>query len=369
VRELQQQVQEAIDGLVESGTERGLQVAVYREGEQVVDAVAGIADPETGRLVTSGTPFYAYSVGKGATSAVAHVLVERGLFGYDTPVVELWPEFGANGKESATVRHVLTHTVGVPGIPADITPEDLCDWDGMCAVIADSEPWWKPGTETAYHAYPFGYIVGEIVRRATGKPISQVLREDVAGPLGVADELYFGVPESELGRLARLEDVEGSAEFLAAMPDDAPFFKLGPRATTPTAEFGNRKDILMADIPAGGKTSARATARMFAALMDQVDGVRLISPERLREVSAAAFRGTDRIMGNPVTWALGYSVGQLGSDGQQTPTVFGMGGVGGSWAYADTATGIAFALTKNRLTADFSAAQRISGIVTEAVGD
>jgi CubicO group peptidase (beta-lactamase class C family) len=108
---------------------------------------------------------------------------------------------------------------------------------------------------------------------------------------------------------------------------------------------------------------------MFAALMDQVDGVRLISPERLREVSAAAFRGTDRIMGNPVTWALGYSVGQLGSDGQQTPTVFGMGGVGGSWAYADTATGIAFALTKNRLTADFSAAQRISGIVTEAVGD
>jgi CubicO group peptidase (beta-lactamase class C family) len=369
VRELQQQVQEAVDGLVESGTERGLQVAVYREGEQVVDAVAGIADPETGRPVTSGTPFYAYSVGKGATSAVAHVLGERGLFGYDTPVVELWPEFGANGKESATVRHVLTHTVGVPGIPADITPEDLCDWDGMCAVIADSEPWWKPGTETAYHAYPFGYIVGEIVRRATGKPISQVLREDVAGPLGVADELYFGVPESELGRLARLEDVEGSAEFLAAMPDDAPFFKLGPRATTPTAEFGNRKDILMADIPAGGKTSARATARTFSAFMDQVDGVRLISPERLREVSAAAFRGTDRIMGNPVTWALGYSVGQLGSDGQQTPTVFGMGGVGGSWAYADTATGIAFALTKNRLTADFSAAQRISGIVTEAVGD
>ena len=369
MREVQQQIQDAIDELVDAGTERGLQVAVYRDGEQVVDAVAGIADPEAGHPVASDTPFYAYSVGKGATSTVAHVLVERGLFGYDTPVVELWPEFGAHGKESATVRHVLTHTVGVPGIPADITPEDLCDWDGMCAVIADSEPWWKPGTETAYHAYPFGYIVGEIVRRATGKPISQVLREDVAGPLGVADELYFGVPESELGRLARLEDVEGSAEFLAAMPDDAPFFKLGPRATTPTAEFGNRKDILMADIPAGGKTSARATARMFAALMDQVDGVRLISPERLREVSAAAFRGTDRIMGNPVTWALGYSVGQLGSDGQQTPTVFGMGGVGGSWAYADTATGIAFALTKNRLTADFSAAQRISGIVTEAVGD
>jgi len=367
MRELQQRVKEAIDGLVESETERGLQVAVYRQGEQVVDAVAGVADPYTGRVVAPDTPFYAYSVGKGATAAVAHVLVERGLFGYDTPVVELWPEFGANGKERATVRHVLTHTVGVPGIPDDTTPEDLCDWDKMCAEIADAEPWWEPGTKTAYHAYPFGYIIGEIVRRATGKPISQVLREDVAGPLGVADELYFGMPESELYRLARLEDMEGSAEFLSSMPDDAPFFKLGPRATTPNAEFGNRPDILMADIPAGGKMSARAMARVYAALMSEVEGVRLISPERLREISTAAFSGVDQIMGNPVTWALGYSIGRLGSDAQETPGVIGMGGVGGSFAYADTTTGIAFALTKNRLTADFSAAEQISGIVTRAV--
>src|SRR5919206_283101 len=131
--------------------------------------------------------------------------------------------------------NLTSGTVGVPSIPSETTPEDLCDWDGMCAAIADSEPWWEPGTQTAYHAYPFGYIVGEIVRRATGKPISQVLKEDVAGPLGVANELFFGVPESELGRLARLEDMEGGAEFLASIPDDAPFFKMGPRAVIPTA--------------------------------------------------------------------------------------------------------------------------------------
>jgi CubicO group peptidase (beta-lactamase class C family) len=259
--------------------------------------------------------------------------------------------------------------VGVPGVPADTTPEDLCDWDKMCAAIADAEPWWEPGSKTAYHAYPFGYIVGEIVRRATGKPISQVLREEVAGPLGVADELFFGVPESELGRLARLEDAEGSAEFLAAMPDDSPFFKLGPRATTPTAEFGNRNDVLMADIPAGGKMSARAMARMYAALLGEVDGVRLIAPERLREVSAPAFSGEDQIMGNPVTWALGYAVGRLGADSQGTSAVIGMGGVGGSYAYADTATGVTFAFAKNRLTADFGAAQQIDGIVTKAVAE
>ncbi len=369
VNDIQQRVQEAIDRLVESGAERGLQVAVYRQGELIVDAVAGVADPATGRPVSPDTPFYCYSVGKGATSTVAHVLVERGLFGYDTRIVELWPEFGAHGKEKATVRHALTHTVGVPGIPADTTPEDLCDWDRMCATIADTEPWWEPGTKTAYHAYTFGYIVGEIVRRATGKPISLVLREEVAEPLDIADELYFGVPESELGRLARLEDAEGSAEMLAAMPDDSPLFKWGPRATFPTAEFGNRADVLMADIPAGGKMSARAMARMYAALLGEVDGVRLISPERLREITAPAFSGEDQVMGNPVTWALGYAIGRIETDPQETPTAISMGGVGGSYAYADTTSGVAFALTKNRLTSGFDTAEQVVGIVAGAVAD
>lgn len=367
MHDLQQRVQEAIDGIVVSGAERGLQVAVYRHGERMVDAVAGVADPMTGRPVTSDTPFYVYSTGKGATATVAHVLVERGLFGYDTRIVELWPEFGAHGKERATVRHALTHTVGVPGLPADTTPEDLCDWDKMCATIADAEPWWEPGTKTAYHAYTFGYIIGEIVRRAVGKPISQVLREEVAGPLDVADELFFGVPASVLGRLARQEDAAGSAEFLASMPDDSPFFKWGPRATFPTAELGNRADVLMADIPAGGKMSARALARMYAALLGEVDGVRLISAARLREVSAVAFSGTDQIFGSPSTWALGYLPGRPGADPQEPTTAFGMGGAGGSYGYADPATGVTFALTKNRLTADANAVEQIAALVTAAV--
>src|SRR3712207_1229554 len=110
MNDVQQRVQEAIDRLVESGAERGLQVAVYRHGEQIVDAVAGVADAATGRPVTPDTPIYCYSMGKGATAAVAHVLAERGLFDYDTPIVALWPEFGAHGKERATIRHALTHT-------------------------------------------------------------------------------------------------------------------------------------------------------------------------------------------------------------------------------------------------------------------
>jgi CubicO group peptidase (beta-lactamase class C family) len=363
----QQQVQEAIDQLVEAGIERGMQVAVYRGADLVVDAVTGCADPASGRPVTSDTPFYNFSIGKGTTSAVAHVLAERGLFGYDTPVAELWPEFGVHGKQSVTVRHVLNHSAGVPAIPLDTTPEDLCDWDKMCVAIADAKLWWEPGTKVGYHAYTFGYIVGEIVRRTTGKPISEVLREYVSGPLGVADELYFGMPASEHHRLARLEDAESAAGMMSAMPADLPMFRAGPMTLFPTAQLGNRTDMLTADIPAGGKTSARAIARMYAALLDEVDGVRLISPERLREAAALSMSGVDAVFGMPSAWALGFSIGLPGSTAQDSPTAFGVGGAGGSFAYADTATGIAFALTKNRLTADFSAAVQLSQIVSKAV--
>jgi CubicO group peptidase (beta-lactamase class C family) len=369
VNDLQQQVQAAIDQLVGSGAERGVQVAVYRHGEQVVDAVAGVADPATGRPVTPATVFYPFSVGKAMASTIAHLLVERGLFGYDTPIAELWPEFGAHGKQAATVRHALTHTAGVPGIPAGTTPEDLCDWDRMCAAIADAEPWWEPGSKTGYHAYTFGYIVGEVVRRATGKPISRVLLEEVATPLGVPEELYFGMPAAEHGRLATLEDAPGSTEWLASMPADAPMFKVGGPAVWPTAALGNRRDILEADIPAGGKLTARAIARMYAALLGEVDGVRLLPPERVREATAVAFSGTDQLMGNPARWALGYAVGGIGPQLQDVETVFGMGGAGGTFAYADRATATAFALNKNRLTADFDAAGQVAGIVAKAVAE
>src|ERR1700704_6434683 len=113
---VQKQVERAIDKLTESGAERGLQVAAYWQGELVVDAVAGAVDPATGRPVESSTVFYNFSIGKAAASTVAHVLAERGLFGYDTPVADLWPEFGAHGKGKVTVRHVLSQSAGVPGI-------------------------------------------------------------------------------------------------------------------------------------------------------------------------------------------------------------------------------------------------------------
>jgi CubicO group peptidase (beta-lactamase class C family) len=365
--ELQQQIQKTIDELVDAGAERGVQVAVYRDGEQVVDAVAGVADPATGAPVTPATVFYNYSVGKAATSTIVHRLVERGLFGYDTPVAELWPEFSAHGKQAVTVRQVLNHTAGVPAIPLDVTVEDLCDWDRMCAAIADEEPWWEPGTKVGYHAYTFGYILGEVARRATGQPISALLATEVTEPLRVAGELWFGMPASEQHRLARLEDEPGAAEMaaqmLASMPPDLPMFKAAPMETMPNATFGNRPDTLAADIPAGGKVSARAIARLYAALLGEVDGVRLLSPERLREVTAVSSSGPDEIFGMPTTWGLGYAIGLPGGP---RDTAFGIGGVGGSFAFGDTATGTAFAVTKNRISSDFATATRLSQLVIAA---
>ena len=366
MNDTQQQVQEAIDQLVESGSERGLQVAVYRQGHPVVDAVAGVANPAAERLVASDTPFFSFSIGKGVAATVVHVLAERGVLSYDTPIVELWPEFGAHAKETATVRHALSQTVGVPGLPSGLTPEGLYDWDKMCTIIADAQPWWEPGTRIGYHALTFGYIVGEIVRRATGKPISQVLREEVSGPLGIAGELFFGVPESKLGRLALLEEAEGNQGMFAEMPEDSPMLKLGPPECT-TAAYGNRADTLTADVPAYGTVTARAVARLYAALLGEVDGVRLISPERLREVSAVAMTGVDQVFGFPTSWGLGYSIDRIGTESQETPTVSGVGGIGGSYAYADTATGTTFALTKNRLAPGFDTAEQVAGIVTNAV--
>ena len=364
--DIQNQVQDAIDRLVESGAERGLQVAVYHHGEPVVDAVAGVADPTTGRPVTSDTPFFSYSIGKGVASTVVHVLAERGVLDYDTPIAELWPEFGAHGKEGATVRHALSQSVGVPGLPDGLTVEDLCDWEEMCAIIADSELWWEPGTRIGYHAITWGYIVGEIIRRASGQPIPRALREEVAEPLGVADELYFAVPASEQDRMARLEDAPGSEEMFGELPEDSPIFKLGPDLT---ADDANRADVRGANILAGGTVSARAVARMYAALLGEVDGVRLISPERLREVSAVAMSGVDEIFGFPTSWGLGYSIGQFMSNAHETQHVFGVGGIGGSHAYADTKTGTTFALTKNWLTPSFETAEHVGGIVTRAIAD
>lgn len=256
-----------------------------------------------------------------------HKEVDRGAFGYDTPVVELWPEFGAHGKESVTVRHVLTHTAGLPGIPLESTTSDISTWDTMIRALENAELWWEPGTKIGYHAYTFGYLAGEIVRRSTGRPFAEVLRERIAAPLGFPDELFFGMPEDKRGSLVTLVDAPSEVDWSTMqLLEDLPMFRAAPMSLFPNADLGNDPGVVGADIPAGGKTSARAIAKMYAALLAEVNGLRLISPEGLEQAATLAVEGKDEVFGNQVRWTLGYALGGPSVE-ERSETMFGMGGV------------------------------------------
>lgn len=243
----------------------------------------------------------------------------------------------------------------------------MCDWDVIVADIADEELWWAPGTQMGYHAWSFGYLVGEVVRRADGRRISEVLAQDIAGPLGVDHELFFGMPADEQHRLAVLQDVPSDPAAFADMPADLPMFRAGPMALMPTAALGNDPRMLGADIPAGAKISARALARMYAALLGEVDGIRLLTPAQLDLATADQYSGRDTVFGNSATWGLGYALGSMTAP--DAHEVFGMGGAGGSWAGADRRTGISVAITKNLLTQDFSTSTQIMDLVLEPARD
>jgi CubicO group peptidase (beta-lactamase class C family) len=185
---------------------------------------------------------------------------------------------------------------------------DLCDWDHMCAVLADEEPWWEPGPCFGYHAKTFGFPLGEIMRRATGRTISTLLRDVVTGPLGVED-----------------------------------------------------------DIPSEGTMTARGVAWMYSALLGHVGGVALVSPRRLANMAALAFTGMDQVMGFPTAWAFGYSPDRPGGVPSRPGSTFGMVGMNGSAAYADIDSGVAVAMMRNRFASgDLTTAARIDRLVAEA---
>jgi CubicO group peptidase (beta-lactamase class C family) len=362
--DVQERVQAAIDRRVARGEEVGLQVAVLHRGRVVVDAVSGTTDASRGLPVTPGTLFFAGSTAKGVASAVAHVLVERGELTYDLRLVDVWPELGAHGKDNMTLRHVLMHTAGVPAPPYDTTVEDLCDWDRMCTLLADAEPWWEPGTRLGYHAHTFGFLLGETVRRATGRTLSSWLREAVTVPLGVEDEVHFGVPEALLDRVAHQEPAPGPQP--EPPEPGSPADRANPPAIRPDADAANRRDRLMAEIPSEGTMTARGVARVYAALLGPVDGVDLVSPARRREMATPAFEGPDEVMGFPTTWAFGFSPHRPGGVPSRPGSTFGMVGVNGSAAYADIDSGIAVAVMRNRFGGGLTAVTEVDRLVADA---
>ncbi|MCZ7437415.1 serine hydrolase [Micromonospora sp. WMMC241] len=357
---LRAEVRTALDDLVSSGREAGVQVAAYLDGTPIVEEQAGLADTDTGRPMTADTPVHAVSTGKGLTATVVHVLAEQGRLDVDLPLARVWPEFARHGKDGITLRHVLTHTAGLPTLPADVTPANFADWARMCRLLADAKPLWAPGERLAYHAWTWGWLVGEAVRRVTGRSVSRVLAEEVAGPLGVDRELFLAVPEAELPRLARLEDAGLSALMTWAGANLPHFDAVAPPAVRPDATIGGNPDVLRAEVPSVGTMSARAAARMYAALLGPVDGVRLVSPERQRAICAPAVRAQEWVFGQESTFGLGYAVDDDGS--------FGTAGSGGSLAFAYPELGLTVAAVRNRLGAgDGDPMERLRALVHDRV--
>jgi CubicO group peptidase (beta-lactamase class C family) len=357
-------VRTALDELVAGGGEVGLQAAVMKDGVLVADAQSGVTDPAIGEPVSAGSLFFAASTAKGVLSSLVHALVAAGRFDYDLRLAEVWPEFAANGKGDVTVRHVLMHQAGVPGLPYDLTTEQFCDWHQMCGTLATATPWWPAGTAFGYHAQTFGFLLGETLQRATGARLADLLRGVLSGPLGVADELHFAVPASLLDRVALQVAPLGPPPPRPA--PGSPLARAMPPAATPNAAFANRRDVLSAQIPSMGTMSARAATRLYAALLGHVPGVRLLSDEQLAAVATVAYSGPDRVMEmEKVSWSLGYSPSRPSSAASRPGSTFGMVGTNGSAAYADIDTGVAIALMRNRFSPDFTAITRLDALVAE----
>jgi CubicO group peptidase (beta-lactamase class C family) len=335
------QVRAVLASLVRDTPEIGLQVAAYLDGELVIDAWAGLADSAAGSPVDGDTLFMLSSTTKGVTATCLHLCVEKHGLSYDMPIVEVWPEFGAHGKEKATLRMALAHQTGVPQTPVGYTPEWLPDWDRKCRGIADLVPMFPIGERTAYHSLNYGYINGEILRRVDGRPIAQFLQEEICAPLGI-DGAYLGVPDSELHRVAVLTDAPPApAEYDARM--------VGEPAGSRVAAVFNRREVVQASIPgSGGLFSARGLARHYAMLASwgELDGVRVLPEARIRAGIELQSFEWDEIYRIRARRALGYRRG-IDTGPLASPEAFGHVGGGGSFGYADPARRLSIGFAKN----------------------
>jgi CubicO group peptidase (beta-lactamase class C family) len=351
-------VQAALDAAIHDGGEIGVQVAAYLNGELVVNVWGGLADETTGRAVNGDTLFPVFSVTKAVTATALHIQAERGLIDYEKPISHYWPEFGAKGKDKATVRDALTHRTGIPLMPAGATPEQMCDWDWMIGRLAGMEPVFVPGTTSAYHSYTFGWIIAECVRRTDPKqrPFGKFVQEEICAPLEI-DNLFIGIPGEVEPRIAKLTNLPAPPP---GTPDPGPL-RTGaiPARVGVIQEVFGRPDVRRACIPgAGGIMNASSEAKFFAMLANggQLGRVRLLSEARVRSFSTPRSNPgeVDRVLARVLN--LGISGFHLGGESPPAPPVIGTNphtishpGAGGSIGWADPDARLAVGICHNRM--------------------
>jgi len=329
-------VPDALAALLDEGDVGG-SVAVFVDGEPVVDVWGGFADADRTIPWQRDTITGVWSVTKTMTALCALILADRGELDLSAPVARYWPEFAAQGKDGVLVRHLLSHTAGLPDWDGPV--EELYDWPSATARLAAQSPQWEPGTAAGYHSLTQGFLVGEVVRRITGRSVGEFLADEVAGPLGA--DFRIGLSAEHDHRVAlsvpppsRDEDYLASAPGAAATPASA---------TRMRVRDGNSVAWRRAQIPAAsGFGNARSVALIQSAMAcgGTVRGVRLLSPAGCDRAWEEQFSGEDRLLGMPMRWGLGY--GLFGS-------TYGWGGWGGSMVMIEPDARVVVAYVTNQM--------------------
>jgi len=330
--------------------EIGASVAVVVGGEQIVNIWAGWADPARTRPWRADTLTNVWSTSKAITSLSAHMLIDRGELDPDAPVARYWPEFAQAGKADIPVRWIMSHKSGLTGLSTPVSLEDYYDWDKITELLARQAPLFPPGTTTGYQAITFGYLVGEVIRRITGRTCGQFIAAEIAGPLDA--DFHIGLAESELARCSDLEGVRPSDDEQAALAQA--YANAHPAALAAlvnpalTGDEANSPGWRMAEIPAAnGHATALSLATILGAVADGSN--KLISDATMEAARAGEGTHTDLVLGFPLEFGLG--VGLSGPDGHfgPNPRAFGHDGFGGSTAGADPEAGLAFAYVMNKM--------------------
>lgn len=357
--------------------EVGAACCVYVGGRPVVDLWGGLADSSTNRSWDKDTIGAVASTTKGATAICAHLLVQRGELDLDAPVVKYWPEFGAAGKEQIKVRWLLSHQAGLPIVDGPLTFEEACAWHPVIRALEAQKPEWEPGTQHVYHAVTFGFLVGELVRRITGKSLGTFFADEVAAPLGLS--AWIGLPEEQEGRVARIEYAAPFSleEMIAGMSENLGLDRdtviawvnsmWGPDsvqaragvlggAMDPASGYMNTRAWRAAEFPCCNMyTNARSLARMYAATVSEVDGVRLLDPATVERMTVVQTDKTQMYglppgLSLPADRSFYMSLGFWRACPPMPlvgPASFGHPGSGGSGAFGDPDAGVGFGYVTN----------------------
>jgi len=352
--------------------ELGAAVALLIDGRPVVDLWGGYFDKAKNRPWNRDTLVNVYSTTKGLTATCAHRLIDQGKLDPDEPVSRYWPEFAQAGKKDLPVRYLLSHRAGLPAIRKVLAEEALFDWDAMAASLAEQEPWWQPGTKHGYHAMTIGWLVGEVIRRITGRGLGRYFREEIAEPLKL--DCHIGLAAAEDSRVSDLlpSPPPGPDEpnlFVEAMKEPegatAKAFLNPPVLTKPN--LVNTRSWRGAELgAANAHTTARSLARLYGSLArgGEIDGYRIVRPEALERFYAEQSYGPDQVlMQMPTRFSMGFMLSQPDAMFGPHRKAFGHPGAGGSLGFADPQAKVGFGYTMNQMANGLLIDARASALI------